>query len=424
MKITLVCNDVAYPAIHGGRVDMWRRIKAFSQFGIELQVVCWVNQTPEAQDILQIKKYVQHLCLIVYQRNVFSAIQQIYQLLKYPLEVTSRIVSVQLKSLVSEVDSFHPDLIWLDGIQGGAIALELSDKLDVPLIYRSHNIEYLYSERLFISATGMSKIKRFFSKMHMEKYERNILKKSALFYDISLEDLKFWQSQGFINGRYLPPLVDYSHSNNINVNSINEKSIEYDIVFCGNLYSNNNVAGIAWFLTDILPIVLNKLPATKVLIAGANPVEKVKKLCQRAGVHLKINPTSAVEIYNSGRIFINPTLTGSGVSIKSIEMLAFNKPIVSTLQGIAGLPEVVSKYFNIAEDAESFADAIVCLLSSNSQKILNSSTLLESMFGIHSIKNILQEITDFIELKNYQRADNLCNCSKVPTINVSLKNNI
>ncbi|MBF2064012.1 MAG: glycosyltransferase family 4 protein [Calothrix sp. C42_A2020_038] len=402
MKITLVCHDIPYPAIHGGRVDMWRRIKAFSQLGIDLQVICWVNQTPKAEDIAQINRYVQHLCLITYQKSIFSTVSQICNLLKFPLEVTSRIVtSSKLKSLVTEVGLFSPDVIWLDGIHGGEVALELSQRLNIPLIYRSHNIEYLYYQRLFASATGFAKMKRFLSQNHMEQYEKHILTKSTLFYDISPEDLRFWQSQGFTNGRYLSPIVEFDiHSDNNDTNT-ERKNPEYDIVFLGNLYSNNNVAGIIWFLTEVTPILLAKLPNTKILIAGANPVKKIKKLCQQTGVTLKSNPTSSTEIYNSGRVFINPVLTGSGVSIKSVEMLAFNKPIVSTLQGVAGLPEVVKEYFNIAEDAQSFAEQIIYLLSQTS-KIYFDTSLLKSFFGIQNIENILKEIDFFIKPEKAQ----------------------
>jgi polysaccharide biosynthesis protein PslH len=397
MKITLVCHDIPYPAIHGGRVDMWRRIKAFSQLGIQLQIVSWVNQTPEVEDIAQIKEYAQHLYLIHYQQSIFSTLHQIVDLLKYPLEVTSRIVrGSKLKSLISEVHLFQPDVIWLDGIQGGEIALKLSDNLNIPLIYRSHNIEYLYSQRLLAFATGLTKIRSFFSNLHMEKYETSIHNKCALFYDISTEDLKFWQSQGYTNGRYLAPVAEFN-----NLNQEITPNSEYDIVFLGNLYSNNNVAGIIWFLTEVVPIVLAELPKTKILIAGANPVDKIKKLCIQTGVVLKINPTSSTQIYDSGSIFINPALTGSGVSIKSVEMLAFNKPIVSTVQGVFGLPEAVKKYFNIAEDTKSFATEIVRLLTKQ-QKMDTDSKLLKSLFGIQSIENIVEEITSLIKVKNQQ----------------------
>ena len=338
MKMTLVCHDIPYPAIHGGRIDMWRRIKAFSKIGVELQLICWFNQVPHYQELAEIKKYVTSMYFIPFKYSLQAKTCRLFNLFRYPLEVTSRLVRGQeLHHLVSEVNIFKPHIIWLDGIHGGDVASKLSHHLDIPIVTRCHNIEHLYYRRLFTSAIGTSKIKRYLSVSHLENYEKSLLTNSLLFYDISPDDLKFWKSQGFRNGRYLPPLIEFNKPHHIDENYQNNKVYpQYDIVFLGNLYSNNNVAGIIWFLTKILPEVRSKLSNIRVLIAGSKPINKIIQLCEDIdGVYLSINPPSSTEIYNSGRILINPVLTGSGVSIKSLEMLMTGKSIVSTQIGRA-----------------------------------------------------------------------------------------
>ncbi|MGB6301169.1 MAG: glycosyltransferase [Rivularia sp. (in: cyanobacteria)] len=398
MKITLVCHDIPYPAIHGGRIDMWRRIKAFAQIGIELQLICWFDKIPQRQEVAEIKKYVDSTYFIPFKHDLCSTGYRLLNLLRYPLEVTSRlVVGEQLDRLVSKVRAFKPHLVWLDGIHGGDVASKLSRHFDIPIVTRCHNIEHLYYQRLFTSAIGTSKLKRFLSVSHLETYEKSLLKDSLLFYDISAEDLKFWKSHGFKNGRYLPPLMEFYQSRNqdkfqqkIDVNR------QYDVVFLGNLYSNNNVAGIIWFLTQVLPEIRTQIPNIKVLIAGAKPINKIRQLCEDIdGVDLSINPPSSNEIYNSGRVLINPVLTGSGVSIKSLEMLMAGKPIVSTPQGIAGLPLNVREYFKIASDKQSFASAIVNLLS-NSHEINIEPKLLESLFGTQVVQEVVADIRSLI----------------------------
>ena len=114
-------------------------------------------------------------------------------MVRYPLEVTSRmVVGKQLNHLISKVRAFKPHVIWLDGIHGGNVASKLSERFDIPIVTRCHNIEHLYYQRLFSSATGTSKVKRYLSVSHLETYEKSLLKNSLLFYDISSEDLKFW----------------------------------------------------------------------------------------------------------------------------------------------------------------------------------------------------------------------------------------
>ncbi len=399
MKITLVCHDIPYPAIHGGRIDMWRRIKAFYEIGVELQLICWFDKKPHYQEVAEIKKYVSSAYFIPFKYDLCSKAYRLLNLFRYPLEVTSRLIEGEkLDRLVSQVRAFKPHVVWLDGIHGGDVASKLSQHFDIPIVTRCHNIEHLYYQRLFASAIGTSKIKRYLSVSHLETYEKSLLKNSLLFYDISSEDLKFWKSHGFKNGRYLPPLIDYQsqHSQDIENNHHNNVYPQYDIVFLGNLYSNNNVAGIIWFLTQVLPEVRSHLSNPKVLIAGAKPVNKIRQLCEEIdGVDLSINPPSSTEIYNSGRVLINPVLTGSGVSIKSLEMLMAGKPIVSTPQGIAGLPLSVRQYFKIASDKQSFAGEIVNLLG-NSQKIRIEKKLLESLFGTQVIQEVVSDIKSLI----------------------------
>ncbi|MGB3756974.1 MAG: glycosyltransferase [Rivularia sp. (in: cyanobacteria)] len=398
MKITLVCHDIPYPAIHGGRIDMWRRIKAFAEIGIELQLICWFDKIPQREEIAEIKKYVDSTYFIPFKHDVCSTGYRLLNLLRYPLEVTSRlVVGQQLDRLVSHVRAFKPHLIWLDGIHGGDVASKLSHQFDIPIVTRCHNIEHLYYQRLFTSAIGTSKLKRYLSVSHLETYEKSLLKDSLLFYDISAEDLKFWKSRGFKNGRYLPPLMEiYQSRQQDKFNQKIDLNRQYDVVFLGNLYSNNNVAGIIWFLNQVLPEIRTQIPNIKVLIAGAKPINKIRQLCEDIeGVDLSINPPSSTEIYNSGRVLINPVLTGSGVSIKSLEMLIAGKPIVSTPQGIAGLPLSVRQYFKIASDKQSFAAAIVNLLS-NSHEINIEPKLLESLFGTQVIQEVVSDIKSLI----------------------------
>jgi hypothetical protein len=399
MKMTVISFVIPYPANMGARVDIWRRIKAFSEVGVELQLVSWYNSQPKAQEIAEMEKYCKKLYLIPFKDNITSIAQRIIALFSYPLEVTSRILrGKELSNLLSEVRAFNPDVIWLDGIHGGYIAAKLSEKLQVPLLTRSHNIEYLYYRRLLKATIDLkSRIKRYLSLAHLESYEKKLLKSSVFFYDISADDLKFWQNQGFTNGRYLPPFVEFEQDNKIqNKNDTNNLNPMYDIVYLGNLYANNNVASIIWFITQVFPIIRSTTPNIKVLVAGLNPVTKIRELCEaEEGVELRINPPSSAEIYQSGRVLINPVLSGSGVSIKSIEMLVHNRPIVSTPQGIAGLPDKLRQYFRIAEEPQSFAEEIIKLLSDPHTLNVDRS-LIESLFSSQAIKDVVSDIQSII----------------------------
>jgi polysaccharide biosynthesis protein PslH len=425
MKITLLCIEIPYPATNGSRIDMWRRIKAFATQGTELQaIVWWFGTKPTLDEIAEIQKYVKRLHLFQIEQTWTARLRRLPDLLSYPLETTSRIIKgVKLNTLIDEVRNFNPDAIFLESIHGGVIATSLSQSLNIPLLTRSPNIEHLYAQKMLQSTIRLKdKLRRYLATIHLEKYEKSILKNSAFFYDISADDLKFWQAAGFTNGRLLPPMIEFpdsetasSHnsiSTTIPTKQIEEIATSYDLVFLGNLYAENNVAGLIWFLTEVWPIVRAQLPETTVLIAGSNPVPRIRQICEKTqGVTLRINPKSASDTYRSGRVLINPILKGSGVKIKSIDMLTIGLPIVSTIEGVSGLPEAIKKYFIIASDTASFAAASIKFLSAiqrssaalTEQKdnsdlpIIADRELLESFFGNKIIQTVISDIESIIQ---------------------------
>ena len=375
---------------------MWRRLKAFHRFGAELQLICWWwDNPPTTERVAAITRYAQLVKVFPINRSMWSKISRAVRALRYPPAVSSRILSkAESEDTLNRVKTFGPDILFLDGIYGGQIARYLHKALNVPLITRSHNIEHLYYRRLLQTGSQVDKLRIYCSLVTLERYERTILQNSALFYDISTDDLAYWQQLGFRNGRYLPPIVKLSNKKTGNCErNLNYRAKKYDVVFLGNLYSPNNVSGIRWFLLEVLPVVRLALPELLVLIAGLNPVDSLKQLCDDIeGVDLLENPLSSQAVYEAGRVLINPVGVGSGVSIKTLEMMSTGKPIVSRSHGLAGLPDVIRPYFRIADDSRSFADNIIALVTSKTSPAQAYHELLEPLFGEHVVKRVLEEL--------------------------------
>lgn len=395
MKMTIVAMEIPYPPIHGGRVDVWRRVKMLAEQGTEIQMICWSREMPNAETLDVIYQYVKDFYPIIYQRGLDVYLRRVFDLFLYPLEVTSRILrGEEWKQLIDSVRCFQPDVIFCDHIHSGWVASRLSKALERPMIVRSHDIEHLHYRYYLQCAKGYKKLVRLLSLNHLEAYEKSLFKQSLAFYDISKDDLKFWKDQGFNNGYFLPPLIEFSQENN---HKNTQKIKSYDVVFLGNLNSENNVAGIIWFIEEVFPILKERSPGIKVLIAGSNPIPKIKTICEnKEGLDLKINPPSAIEIYQSGRVLIDPVATGSGVSIKSIDMLAIGQPIVSRPKGLSGLPEEARQYFRVASDAPSFANEILNCLAQK-QSTTQDRALLEVLFGSAVIEKFLCQLNSILK---------------------------
>ena len=401
MKLTIIAMTMPYPPTDGGRIDVWRRIKGLSDLGVKIQLICWDHEQPSQENLAVIEKYVESFYLIKYQNTPKFLLRRAIDLISYPLEVTSRFVrGKDWIDLFDTVRTFEPDVILSDHVHCGLVVSQLSHLLEVPMIVRSHDIEHLHYRYYFKCAKGFKKVLRFFSLNHLETYEKSILKQSLAFYDISKDDLQFWKEQGIDNGYFLPPIIEFpkfdaSESTNEKDGSISTESI-YDVVFLGNLNADNNVAGVTWFITDVIPRLQKSKPNIKILISGSNPVQSINYLCEQTdGVTLKANPISSTKVYKSGRVLVDPVSLGSGVSIKSIDMLAMGQPIVSTPKGVRGLPDEVKCYFRVAENPQSFADEILNLLDSNSYEKPDKE-LLSHFFGERALQNFIFHLNTVI----------------------------
>lgn len=388
LRVTIVAFEIPYPPVHGGRLDVWRRMKAMARMGVEIQLIGWSKELPRAEEEAALHQHARLVHRLPFRGGLMGTALRALALTRFPLEVTSRLCLGQSwQRLKRSVEAFRPHLVIADQLHSGAVALRLNAELGLPLIYRSHNIEHRYWARMRGSALGIDKLFRSLSLLHLKSYEMNMLRRCDAFFDISAEDLAFWHAAGFRHGAVLPPLIEFPEPV-----TGGGAGREYDVVFLGNLHSANNVEGLLWFLREVMPILQKAVPNVNVLLAGSRPVDALVEACSEASnVHLLADPDQAAPVYRSGRVLINPVATGSGVALKSLDMLAAARPIVSISKGVTGLPAQAMAAFRLADGAKAFADAIARALA-ESDPVLSDPARLHEIFGTAQVSAFLQRI--------------------------------
>ncbi|TAD80710.1 MAG: glycosyltransferase [Oscillatoriales cyanobacterium] len=402
MRLTVIAVEIPYPANHGGRIDIWRRIKALRALGVEVQLIFWSRQPPDAATVAMIQAQVTEFHRLRYPQGKRENLRRLWDLCVYPLEVTSRIVrGPQWQQLYRTVAAFQPDVVMADHVHCGVVAEALSQALSVPMIVRSHNIEHLHYRDMLAAAPNLkSKVRRFFSQNHFERFETRILQRCLAFYDISSVDLQFWRARGFRNGHLLPPLIELPELPAEPADQperLTDSAAEapYDVVFLGNLRTENNVTGVQWFLDRVLPLLRDQKPEIRVLIAGSEPVDWIAAACDRAAnITLLPDPPNALAVYRSARVCIDPVAVGRGVSMKSLDMLAAGRPIVSFGKGTSGLPEAVKGYFRVAPEPAAFAQAILDCLAQ--PPALPDRDLLMAELGRGSIERFVAQLNGLL----------------------------
>ncbi len=121
-----------------------------------------------------------------------------------------------------------------------------------------------------------------------------------------------------------------------------------------------NVDGLAWFVSDVLPRLLEARPDIRLRVTGANPPPAARALAGPAVDFVGFAPDLRT-LYETVRVVVVPMRFGAGVKVKCIEALQYGVPVVSTSVGAEGLGPHDSRAVIVADDAREFADSLLTL---------------------------------------------------------------
>ena len=359
IKITLFLNTIPYPANHGAKVDIWRRIVMMHKLGYVLQLICWSVEELSSKNKQKIEAVCNQLVIIPIYKSFWRKYKKAFLSLYYSFYPAEISVYTDYPKLEKAIVAFQPDFLWLESYAPALPALKMSKKLSIPLFYRSHNIEHYYAKMItaFISKPQTKeKIYSWFISCNLEHFEKKLIQQSQVVYDISIDDLQFWKTL-YPNKKiiWLPPFATHS---NQNTSHTQKKAI--DFLFIGNLYTKNNIAALKWMLLEVMPIVHKKLPNTVFHIVGSNPSETfLSYLGSFDYVKTAINVDSIEPYLKNTRIIVNPALKGSGITIKTIDGLQSSTIWVGTQQAFKGLPEAFYEILHPAENAPTMAQQMI-----------------------------------------------------------------
>jgi glycosyltransferase involved in cell wall biosynthesis len=134
------------------------------------------------------------------------------------------------------------------------------------------------------------------------------------------------------------------------------------LLFIGNLAHRPNDDAVLFFMQEVYPRVRQKLPVVRLDIIGDNPSAAIAAYNSEDVRVLGYVPK--VEPYlRDRRVFVAPLRFGAGIKGKVGEAMAHGIPVVTTSIGAEGFGLTHGLDVMIADDPESFADAIQQLYS-------------------------------------------------------------
>lgn len=136
----------------------------------------------------------------------------------------------------------------------------------------------------------------------------------------------------------------------------------HTMLFLGSFRHTPNQVALDWFMGQVLPLVLARLPDARLLVAGSDPPPR----------HSFRDPANAIDLlgfvkdiqplFASCALFICPIRSGSGIRVKLLEAFASGIPVVSTTLGAEGLARTSGEFCLLADEPAAFADSVVRML--------------------------------------------------------------
>ena len=135
------------------------------------------------------------------------------------------------------------------------------------------------------------------------------------------------------------------------------------LVFTGSMDWMPNQDAIRFFMAEIMPSIAAEMTGVRLLVVGRNPSAALEAFAAgRPDIIVTGRVDDVRPFIDKARCYIVPIRIGGGTRLKIFEAMAMAKPVVSTTIGAEGLPVRDGEDLVLADDAKSFAAAVVRIL--------------------------------------------------------------
>jgi len=382
MRILFIAKELPYPENSGGKKYIWQKIRQLSKNNEVILVA--LNEFNEIVHSDIYKKYVKEYYFFPRVRSKLKIISNFWK----PYSMISREGQCIKNKIRKIVLNDKIDLIFLDSIH----MYTNIDKIDInriPVLLTQHNIEYeLFaamgkdSNNIFkkiIYNIEASKLKRLEKKLYSQKFFKGYVFISDLDYK------KYKETIGDVNAICMPPCVEQEYDGF-------HKNIEKkSIVFTGTMSYEHNINAMKWFIKKIFPIVLKKVPESKLYVVGKSPTDDLIKLSSDSVIITGV-VEDVKEYLSKAQIIVIPLLNGGGVKLKLFEALGTNNIVITTTIGTEGTCFKDNVDLFISDDAESFAARCVDnLIQPNYEIAKNGNKTLRENYIFETLESKLNE---------------------------------
>ncbi|HYW39408.1 MAG TPA: glycosyltransferase [Terriglobales bacterium] len=265
-------------------------------------------------------------------------------------------------------------------------AVNFPGRLNIPSVLFQHNVESEIWRRH--AATAGNPAKKMIYRMEFRKmlrYERAVVRKFQHVIAVSANDRSIMMQwvdadrvtvvpTGVDLAQYRPdpasldPAISDPPTSDPTTSDPNPLAASAPLItFVGAMDWEPNVDAVEYFCSQIWPAIKAEVPQARFRIVGRNPGRRVQKWASNSNsnddsIEVTGRVPSVVEHLRQSAVIVVPLRIGGGTRLKIYEAMATAKAVVSTTVGAEGLDVHHGRDIVLADDARSFAQAVIMLL--------------------------------------------------------------
>ncbi|MEM7658131.1 MAG: glycosyltransferase [Bacteroidota bacterium] len=353
MKLIILTSRLPYPIERGDKLRIYHQIRHLSERH-EIYLFALTDQEVAAADVAEMQRWCKEV-----QVHRIRKIGAIWQMLLalfrgWPLQVAYFFRPRLRKQLQQLIQRVQPDHLYCQLLRMAPYvkALDLPATLD-------------YMDCFSVGMKRMQASSPWFWKPIWAWEARQLLRMEGQMYEafshhtiISAQDRDHLGTPAGAPVEVVPNGIDLAFFHLPSP----PPTPEYDLFFIGNLGYYLNVQAAQYLVQQVMPLVWEKRPDTRLLLAGARPSAEVKALVQDTRVELQAWVPDIRDAYASGKMLVAPLFHSIGQQNKILESMAMEKVCVSTPLVNRAIGATHNETIWMAEDPAGFARQILELL--------------------------------------------------------------
>jgi glycosyltransferase involved in cell wall biosynthesis len=354
MRILQIAPQIPYPLDDGGRIGIYGITNYLHQRGNKIDFAVYRKHCDYNSSFNALKNIcTPHILNVQTDNNIPKAL--INLLSPIPYNIAKFIRKEMQEFLVWFLKNYEVDIVHVDHAHMGWTIDIIKNIKDVPVVLREHNVEMRIMKRFaehdsnpFLRTYALLQYKKFL------KYEPMICGKFDNCIMITREDEnEILHYNPKIKTSVIPAGIDPEL-----LKFTSKETIPFSLFHIGSLKWLPNLDGLNWFLDEVFPKVINKIPNVKLFIYGKGSENLRINSLLKNNIIVRGYVEDIFSEISDKQVAIVPLRVGGGMRIKIIELMALGKSIISTTIGKEGIDVIDNEHILIADNKEDFVNKI------------------------------------------------------------------